>query len=107
MIAAESRLVIGSIGNHTSCCIIIIIIIISIIIFFLLPFFFFFAIMEFDYTQTNKQGCIIVIQGYILGGALVYPASKFPLLRVEYFCQFPYLLPCLVGAALGILTILG
>ena len=33
-----------------------------------------------------------------MGGFLSQPADKYTVFQVEFFCQFPYLMPCLVGA---------
>lgn len=35
------------------------------------------------------------------------PASKYSVLELPFFCDFPYLLPCSVGASLGLLAVLG
>lgn len=78
------------------------------------------------YTQKNPQSspypnqppsCFIMAwnvtlsvlhaQGPVVGGFLARPASKYPLLQIPFFCEFPYLLPCLVGGVLSVLSLLG
>ena len=41
-------------------------------------------------------------QGSVVGGFLAQPANKYSLFRVQFFCTFPYLLPCLVCIALSV-----
>ena len=41
-------------------------------------------------------------QGSLTGGFLARPASKYPLLNIPFFCNFPYVLPCLVGVSANI-----
>ncbi|XP_064395465.1 uncharacterized protein LOC135342613 isoform X1 [Halichondria panicea] len=43
--------------------------------------------------------------GSLLGGFLAQPASKYTALQFEMFCQYPYSLPVLVGAFLGVITL--
>jgi len=47
------------------------------------------------------------MQGPVVGGFLARSASKYETTQISFFCKFPYLLPCLVGAALGILSLTG
>ena len=51
--------------------------------------------------------CDDLIQGPVVGGFLARSASKYETTQVSFFCMFPYELPCLVGAALGILAFIG
>ena len=41
-----------------------------------------------------------------MGGLLAQPADKYEVLRVPFFCLFPYLLPCLVGLGFCVLAML-
>lgn len=36
---------------------------------------------------------------------MAQPANKYSLFRVQFFCTFPYLLPCLVSIALSVITL--
>lgn len=47
------------------------------------------------------------MQGPVVGGFLARSASKYEATQISFFCKFPYVLPCLVGAALGILSLTG
>jgi len=47
------------------------------------------------------------MQGSVAGGFLAQPASKYAVLQVPFFCQFPYVLPCLVGAGSSVLSLIG
>ncbi|XP_065901214.1 uncharacterized protein [Dysidea avara] len=42
------------------------------------------------------------ILGSVTGGFLARPASKYPLFDVPFFCQFPYVLPCMVALTMAI-----
>ena len=50
---------------------------------------------------------ISFFQGSVAGGFLAQPASKYAVLQVPFFCQFPYVLPCLVGAGISVLSLIG
>lgn len=64
-----------------------------------------------DLTDPTNEGRAYAILGFawgfggiagpIFGGVLEHPADKFPAIfgGVELFVQYPYLLPCLVGAS--------
>ncbi|XP_062519759.1 uncharacterized protein LOC134194806 [Corticium candelabrum] len=41
----------------------------------------------------------------VIGGFLSNPADKYSLFENEFFCHFPYLLPCLVNAFIGALAV--
>ena len=59
---------------------------------------------------TQAIYCILyfaLIQGSVAGGFLAQPASKYAVLQVPFFCQFPYVLPCLVGAGISVLSLIG
>ena len=58
----------------------------------------------FYYMCQTQLTCI---QGSIAGGFLAQPTSKYPLLQFQFFCTFPYVLPCLVGAGIGIISLIG
>ena len=47
------------------------------------------------------------IQGSVIGGYLAQPASKFGPLKKPFFCKYPYSLPCIVGAALAVISFIG
>ena len=64
---------------------------------------FYILIQIFSIAYVNT----LFSQGSIVGGFLAQPASKYSLLQVPFFCMFPYLLPCLVGAAIGVLSLIG
>ena len=55
----------------------------------------------------NVTLSVLHTQGPVVGGFLARPASKYPLLQIPFFCEFPYLLPCLVGGVLSVLSLLG
>ena len=46
-------------------------------------------------------------QGSVIGGYLAQPASKFGPLKKPFFCKYPYSLPCIVGAALAVISFIG
>ena len=50
---------------------------------------------------------ISYFQGSVAGGFLAQPASKYSVLQVPFFCQFPYVLPCLVGGSISVLSLVG
>lgn len=39
-----------------------------------------------------------------MGGFLAQPASKYSALQFEFFCEYPYSLPCIVGGSLGMIS---
>ncbi|XP_065901217.1 uncharacterized protein [Dysidea avara] len=43
--------------------------------------------------------------GSLTGGFLARPASKYPFFDVPFFCQFPYFLPCMVGVAVSMISL--
>jgi MFS family permease len=43
--------------------------------------------------------------GSVVGGFLAQPADKYPLLKLAFFCTFPYLLPGLVGLFVAVLAL--
>ena len=45
-------------------------------------------------------------QGSLTGGFLAHPTSKYPLFDVPFFCDFPYLLPCLIGVSTNIFNLI-
>ena len=58
-------------------------------------------------VQTEMTAMLFLLQGSIVGGFLAEPASKYSLFKVPFFCKFPYILPCLVGVAIGIMSFIG
>lgn len=38
---------------------------------------------------------------------MAQPASKYSVFQTSFFCKFPYLLPCLIGAAIGLCSLIG
>ena len=49
----------------------------------------------------------VTLQGSVTGGFLARPASKYPLFDVPFFCQFPYVLPCMVALTMAISGLIG
>ena len=48
-----------------------------------------------------------LMQGSVIGGFLAQPASKFGPLKIPFFCEYPYSLPCIVGASLAVVSFIG
>ena len=46
----------------------------------------------------------LLLQGSLTGGFLARPASKYSAFNIPFFCNFPYVLPCLVGVAANIVS---
>ena len=44
-------------------------------------------------------------QGPAVGGFFAQPAGKYSLFETPFFCQFPFLLPCLFGFATGVISL--
>ncbi|KAF8609314.1 MFS general substrate transporter [Ceratobasidium sp. AG-I] len=52
---------------------------------------------------TYRAGQII---GLPLGGLLAHPEQRFALFRTPFWAEYPYLLPCLVGAAFAMASVI-
>ncbi|CAE6457524.1 unnamed protein product [Rhizoctonia solani] len=46
------------------------------------------------------------VSGLPLGGLLAHPEERFPWFRTAFWAEYPYLLPCLAGAAFAVLSII-
>ena len=42
-----------------------------------------------------------------MGGFLSQPGSKYSVFETAFFCKFPYVLPCLIGAVISFVTLIG
>jgi hypothetical protein len=42
----------------------------------------------------------------VVSGFLSNPAEKYGIFEAEFFCHFPYLLPCLVNACIGVIALI-
>ena len=58
-------------------------------------------------TSPLLTASLFHTQGSVVGGFLAQPASKYAAFQTPFFCQFPYLLPCLVGVGIGTLSLIG
>ena len=61
---------------------------------------------ESELTQVIIPS-MFIIQGSVIGGFLAQPASKFGPLKIPFFCEYPYSLPCIVGASLAVFSFIG
>ena len=48
-----------------------------------------------------------MVQGSVVGGFLAQPASKYSALRTDFFCKYPYSLPCIVGGGISLVSLTG
>ena len=49
---------------------------------------------------------ILCFQGSVVGGFLSQPADKYAVFQVPFFCKFPYIMPCFVGAAIAAISLI-
>ena len=57
------------------------------------------------------RGCffnvpVVGLQGSVVGGFLSQPADKYSVFQVPFFCRFPYIVPCFVGAAIALISLI-
>lgn len=57
----------------------------------------------FEIANT-KSG--FILSGLPLGGLLAHPEQRFSWFRTAFWAEYPYLLPCLAGAAFAIFSII-
>lgn len=57
------------------------------------------------FAMLGTSGGISRLMGSVIGGFLARPASKYSVLQVDFFCRFPYSLPCIVGGGISFLSL--
>ena len=50
---------------------------------------------------------LLYLQSYIAGGFLAQPASKYSFFQTSFFCQFPFVLPCLLAVFIVFVALIG
>jgi hypothetical protein len=48
----------------------------------------------------------VTVTGLPLGGLLAHPEQRFRLFHAAFWAEYPYLLPCLVGAAFAMFSVI-
>ena len=59
------------------------------------------------FTSIGISSALARMAAPVIGGFLSQPASKYPSLNIALFRKFPYLLPCLFGVTVGIISLIG
>ncbi|KAG8693332.1 hypothetical protein FRC09_010578 [Ceratobasidium sp. 395] len=61
---------------------------------------------DLAYSSLQIAYRIGQLVGLPLGGLLAHPEQRFGLFNTPFWAEYPYLLPCLVGAVIGLLAII-